>query len=404
LSSSADVVVIGAGIVGASVSYNLARLGAGEVVALERHGIAAHASRLSAGLVRTHYTNAPEAQLALAGTGWFENWSEMVGGDSGFVRTGLLNLVARSDHEKLRRNVGVLKDVGVETHLVGPEELVELEPDIRVAEDELAAYEPRSGYADPAGSTRSMAEAARRLGAEVREGVQALAIRTEGDRIVGVDTSAGRIDTSHVVLANGAWSVSLAAAVGLDLPVRPLALRLAFVERPKGMKTGRAGHAVVLDRAHGAYTRPEGEDGSLVGLVAFRNPIPQPDAYQIGRDDGFERLARNQVAVRFPSFGTSPVVGGRSGPIDMTPDGCAIIDSAGPEGLFLAVGMSGSGFKKGPAIGACVAEMIVEGRARTAPVDAFRLTRFEEGDPIVSHGYVIAPESEAILGPDSMVH
>ncbi len=398
------MVVVGAGIVGASVAYNLARLGARDVVVLERDGIAAHASRLSAGLVRSHYTNAPEARLALAGTRWFENWSEMVGGECGFVRAGLLNLVARSDQEKLRRNVGVLKDVGVETYLLGPEELVELEPDIQAAEDELAAYEPGGGYADPAGSTRSMAEAARRLGAEVREGVEVRSIRTEGERVVGVETSAGRIDTSKVVLANGAWSVPLAAAVGLDLPVRPLAVRLAFVQRPAGMRPGRGGHAVVLDRAHGAYTRPEGDDRSLVGLVAFRNPIAQPDAYEIGRDDAFERLARDQVAARFPSFGSSPVVGGRSGPIDMTPDGCAIIDWAGPEGLILAVGMSGSGFKKGPAIGACIAEMIVEGHARTAPMDAFRLSRFEEGDAIVSHGYVMAPESQALLGADSMVH
>jgi glycine/D-amino acid oxidase-like deaminating enzyme len=206
------------------------------------------------------------------------------------------------------------------------------------------------------------------------------------------------------VLANGAWSVPLAAAVGLDLPISPLALRLAFVERPSGMRRGRAGHAVVLDRAHGAYTRPEGEDRSLVGLAARRHPIPEPDAYDIGRDEEFERLARSQVARRFPSFAQAPLVGGRSGPIDMTPDGCAIIDRAGPEGLLVAVGMSGSGFKKAPAIGACVAEMIMEGGARTASVHAFRASRFAEGDPITGNAYVVGPESASVLGTYNLIH
>jgi glycine/D-amino acid oxidase-like deaminating enzyme len=399
-----DVVVVGAGIVGVSVAFNLARLGVRDVLVLDRDGVAAHASRLSAGLVRTHYTNLPEARMALAGVRCFENWPEIVGGDCGFVRSGLINLVARSDQDKLRRNLAVLRDAGVETQLVGPEELVELEPDIRVAEDELAAYEPRSGYADPARSTRSMAQAARRIGAEVREGVEVTAIRTRGDRVSGVDTSVGRIDATHVVLANGAWSVPLAARVGVELPIRPLALRVVFVRRPAAMRPGPGGHAVVLDRAHGSYLRPEGDDLSLLGLVAFRDSISEPGAYQIPRDQRFEQMARGQAAVRFPSFAGAPFVRAHSGPIDMTPDGCAVIDRVDPQGLFLAVGMSGSGFKKGPAVGACIAEMIVEGGARTAPVHAFRLSRFREGDPIVSQSYDIEPESAALLGPENMVH
>jgi sarcosine oxidase subunit beta len=151
VSETAAAVVVGAGIVGTSTAFNLAGLGVPGVVVLDRDRVAAHASRLSAGLVRTHYSNAPEARLALAGTRWFESWAERVGGDPGFHQTGLANLVDRQDHEKLRRNVAMLQGVGVETQLVGPEELVELEPEMRVAEDELAAYEPtRRSTARPA--------------------------------------------------------------------------------------------------------------------------------------------------------------------------------------------------------------------------------------------------------------
>src|SRR5262245_40804796 len=325
---TADAVVIGAGIVGASIAFNLARLGVRDVVVLDRDGVAAQASRLSAGLVRTHYSNAPEARLALAGLRWFESWGELVGGDPGFHRTGLANLVAREDHDKLRRNVAMLQQVGVEPQLVGPEELDELATDMPAAEEGLGAYEPRSGYADPAATTRSMAEAARRLGVDVREGVAVTAIRTAGDRVVGVETTQGFIASPVVVLANGAWSVPLARAIGVELPIEPIAVRLAFLKRPPGMRAGWGRNLVVLDRAHGAYTRPEREDLSLVGLAGSRTAISSPDDYERDAPPSaeFEELARGQVARRFPSFVDAPVMRRHSGPIDATPDLCAIID------------------------------------------------------------------------------
>ena len=403
---TAGAVVVGAGIIGASTAFNLARLGLSHVVVLERDHVAAEASHLSAGLVRTHYTNAPEARLALRGLHWFENWAELVGGDPGFHRTGLANPVAREDHEKLRRNVAMLRGVGVETHLVGPEELVELEPDMQVEEDQLAAYEPRSGYANPGAATHAMAAGARRSGVEIREGVTVLAIRTEGDRVTGVETSAGVIATRVVVLANGAWSVPLAAPLGITIPIEAVAVRLAFVRRPSGMRPGWGRHLVVLDRAHGAYTRPDGEDLSMIGLAGARIPLKSADDYKNGAppDATFEELAVAQVARRFPSFAGASVVRRHSGPVDATPDLCAIIDRVEPEGLYLAVGMSGSGFKKGPAIGEAMAELVVHGETRTVPIREFRLGRFSENDQIVSDGYLIAPESTAVLGSANIVH
>lgn len=406
MSRVAGAVVVGAGIVGASTAFNLARLGIKDVVMLDRKRVAAEGSQLSAGLVRTHYSNAPEARVALRGLHWFENWAELVGGNPGFRRTGLANPVTREDQDKLRRNVAMLQRIGVDTQLVGPEELVEMEPAMRVDEDQLAAYEPRSGYANPAATTHAMADAARRLGAEIREGVTVTAIRTEGDRITGVETSEGSISSPVVVLANGAWSVLLAAGVGVEIPIEPLAVRLAFVERPPGMRRGWGAHLVLLDRAHGAYMRPDGEDLSMVGLAAERVPIPTADDYETAAAPSpeFEELARAQAARRFPGFAQVRVIGRHSGPIDATPDLCAIIDRVQPEGLYLAVGMSGSGFKKGPAIGEAVAELVVLGESRTTPIPEFRLSRFAENDPITGEGYAISPESQAVLGPASIVH
>lgn len=406
MSETAGVVVVGAGIVGASTAYNLARLGHRDVVVLDRTGVAAEGSQRSAGLVRTHYSNVPEARVALRGLHWFENWAELVGGNPGFYRTGLVNPVARADHEKLRRNVARLQEIGVETELIGPEELVELEPAMFVDEDALAAYEPRSGYANPVATTHAMAEAARREGVTFRDHVTVTAITTEGDRVTGVETSSGSIAAPAVVLANGAWSVPLAAGVGVEVPIEPVAIRLAFVERPAGLRRGWGRHLVVLDRAHGAYTRPDGVDMSLIGIAAEHNVISSPDAYPTEAPPSaeFEEVSRAQVARRFPTFAEAPFVGRHSGPIDATPDFCAIIDRVEPEGLYLAVGMSGSGFKKGPAIGEAVAEWIVYGAPRTTSVAEFRLSRFAVGEPIDSETYVLEPESEAVLGSDNIIH
>jgi len=382
-------VVVGAGIVGVSTAFNLSRLGVRRVLVLDRSGVAAQASRLSAGLVRTHYGNAPEARLAWRGLHWFENWGDLVGGEAPFWRTGMINPVAREDHGVLRRNVAMLKSVGVETELIGPEEMVELEPGIRAEEDDLAAYEPRSGYADPGGTTHALAAAARRRGVEIAEGVEVLRIGVDGGRVAGVETADGFVSSPVVVLANGAWSVPLARAVGVAIPIESVGIRIAFVRRPPDLRPGWGRHTVVLDRAHGAYTRPEGEDLSMVGLMGARVPLSAPDRYEaeVPPDAGFEMEARSQVALRFPSFAEAPVMARRSGPIDATPDLCAIIDRVQPEGLYLAVGMSGSGFKKGPAIGECVAELVVHGESRTTPIREFRLSRFAENDPIPSEGY-----------------
>jgi len=400
---SAEVVVVGAGLVGASTAYNLTRLGIRDVVVVDKDGVAAHASRLSAGLVRTHYSNAPEARLAQRGLEWFENWDEMVGGDPGFVRTGLVNLVSAADREKLRRNVRMLKGVGVETDLIGPEELVELEPEMRVAEHELAAYEPRSGYANPGATTRAMAAAARRQGATILEGVTVTGLEVDGSRVVGVHTSGGPISAGSVVVACGAWSVPLAAAVGVEIPVEPIVVRVAFAERSHGMRRGPAGHIVVLDRACGTYFRPEGHDLSLLGLQGYRQPAGAPDDYERPPDPSFDELARLQVSERLPGFARAAVVGGHTGPIDLTPDLCAIIGPAPYEGLFLAVGMSGSGFKKAPATGECVAALLAGAESPVA-IHEFRLSRFEENDPIASASYTLEPRYEERLGASNLVH
>lgn len=411
---TAEAIIIGAGVVGAATAFALTQQGLRDVLLLDKGRAGGGASERSGALVRAHYTNAPEAALAHAAQRWFRNWGELVGGDSGFTATGFFQFVAPADNERLRENVAMLQGLGINTRLVTPDEVEGLVPQLWMERDELAAYEPDSGYADPAATVAALVAAAQRGGATLREGLPATALRVAGGKVLGVTTPEGEIDAPIVVLANGGWSVGLARPLGIDLPIRPVRVQIAFLERPATFARGRAGGPAIIDRANGFYARPQGDDLTLVGLSGFHDtlaafgddPAPALDGYRREPDAEFAPLAAQQVSRRIPSLANGRLVRGHAGPLDVTPDGKAIIDRApGIDGLYLAVGMSGSGFKKAPAIGACVAELITTGAATTAPIAPFRLARFAENDPIVGNDYSLPQLFErAALSTNPLVH
>ncbi|GAB4125224.1 MAG: FAD-binding oxidoreductase [Roseiflexaceae bacterium] len=392
MATSYDAIIVGGGVIGSSIAFHLTRLGMRKIILLERDYLTSQATGQSGGLVRTHYTNAPEARLALAGLAWFREWRDRVGGASGFTRTGFLQIVAAHDAEALRANVEMLRtQVGVETHLISAEETHRLQPGLELAEGELAAYEPHSGYADPHATTRSLAEAASQAGAIIREKALVTNLIVEHGRICGVELKQEVISAPVVILANGGWSVPLAAAHGLELPIRPVLSQIAILRRPDFFPEGRDGHITLIDRARGYYARPEGFDTTLVGLSGMSRDLEEFDEGIRTFDLEVPGLARNSIAGRFPAFKGAKFIRKQGGPLDVTPDKGAILGATPIEGLFLAVGMSGSGFKKAPAIGACIAELILHGQANTAPIEPFRLSRFAEGDLICGRDYAPLP-------------
>ena len=401
MGSTSDVVVVGGGVVGTSIAFHLARLGAGTVTLLERAPqLAAGASGRSGALVRTHYTNAPEAAMAWAALPWFERWGERVGGHSGFVRTGFLQLVHPEDTDLLRGNVAMLQGLGIDTRIVDAAEARRLEPQLAIGDDEYAAYEPRSGYADPVTTTQSLANAAEELGARIRVGVPARGLIRRGARVTGVTTPREAISAGTVVMANGCWSVPMLAQIGVELPIEPYRAQRVVVERPGDLR-GTSGHRTVIDRRTGVYTRPYGADGTLVGLSRAAERLDGPDGVEV--EPGFPELARDRLAGTFPAFKNASVLFGKAGPLDVTPDRCALIGPAdGLDGLVLAVGMSGSGFKKAPAIGACVAELITEGRAVTAPLEPFSPGRFTRGAVVERRDYRVGEDGDETR--DALVH
>jgi len=378
--STADVVVVGGGVIGASTAFHLAQRGAGKIVVCERRWVAAGASGKSGALVRTHYTNEPEARLAQSSVAYFQNWAEHVGrGDCGFLNNGLLRFVTAENVDNLAANVEMLERVGVDTRVIGPREVRELAPGWQTDDVVAAAYEPRSGCADPVATTYGFLDGATERGAEVRAGVEVTGITVQGGRAVGVQTTDGPILAGTVMIAGGAWGIPLLRSVGIDVPLQPVRIQVAIFKRPPVLG---GVHPICIDGINELWMRPEGPNwGSTLIGYGNRQALDDPDTLDEGVDGDYVPAARERLAQRVPGMERAPMRGGWAGAITATIDGKPIIDRH-PEidGLYFFAGDNGSSFKTSPAIGRVFAEWIVDGAPSLLDPRPFRLSRFAEGD------------------------
>jgi glycine/D-amino acid oxidase-like deaminating enzyme len=389
VSETADVVVVGGGVVGASTAYHLASRGVARIVVCERRWIAAGASGKSGALVRTHYTNEPEARLAHASLEYFRRWSDVVGtGDCGFLNCGMVRLVTADNLARLQANVDMLERLGVNTQIIGPEYLRELAPAWRVEDVVSAAWEPDSGCADPVATTHSFLAAARSRGAEVRLHTEVTGVDVAGGRVTGVQTNNGAISTPAVVIAGGAWAVGVLRDLGIDVRLSPVRVQVALFRRPP--ESGGP-HPVCIDGINDLWLRPEGPGWSstLVGAASRRRPLEDPDSLDEGVDGEYVHHARQELAKRIPAMADSPMRGGWAGAITLTEDGKPIIDRhPSIDGCYIFTGDSGSSFKTAPTIGRIFSEWIVDGSPMVLDPRAFRLGRFDENEPIIGeHEY-----------------
>jgi sarcosine oxidase subunit beta len=381
---TSDVIIIGGGIHGASLAFHLAQMGVKPTV-LEKQFIAAGATGRSSGLVRMHYDLEPESRLAWISFEYFRNWADMVGGKSGFTRTGFMQFVSPDALDNLKANVRMHQQLGIPSLLIDQGDIGRLAPSFYKKDIELAAYEPESGYADPFLCTSSFLEAARKLGAQLVQECEVMEIVIQGDRVQGVKTTQGEFAAPIIANAAGAWAGKVAALAGLDLPVDTWRHDTMFIRRPDILHSE---HPTVIDFPNSMYFRPETGRLTLVGLEDD-NPIGEaPDGDSDHSKPGFVERAIDRICKRIPSMDNGSLHSSHGGYDGITPDQRAILGMAGPEGFFLTCGFSGTGFKIAPAVGACMAELIVDGEAKTADIGPFNPQRFTEGDLLVGdHSY-----------------
>jgi sarcosine oxidase subunit beta len=384
MSETADAIIIGGGIHGASLAFHLARRGLKPIV-LERRFVAAGATGRSSGLVRMHYDLEPESALAWESYRYFRNWSEIVGGECGFTRTGFLQIVEPNTNESLRANVAMHQRLGIPSLLIGADDVRRLAPAFHTDDFELAAFESESGYADPTGSAAAFLTAARAAGARLVQEVQVTAITTRGGRVTGVETAGGKYDAPIVVNAAGAWAAEVGRMAGLELPITTWRHDTAFLRRPPDLGLS---HPTVIDFINLMYFRPETGGLTLVGLEDG-NPLGvSPDTGGDQAQPDFVERAIERICRRIPGMDRGSLHSTATGYDGLTPDQRAILDQAGPEGFYLECGFSGTGFKIAPAVGACMAEWIVDGRPRTVDISGFGLNRFAEGRRLTGeHAY-----------------
>jgi glycine/D-amino acid oxidase-like deaminating enzyme len=377
---TADVVVIGGGVMGTSIAFNLARRRAGRVILLEKATVCSGTSAKSSAIVRTHYTTRPTAQMALLARGIFERWADEVGGESGFVRTGMLFMGPPDSRDRVERTLRMNQEVGIEASLIGPEDVRQISPHLRVPEGAAVVWEPRSGYGSPHEVASSFARRFTELGGELRQSTPVTAIDTRGGQVRGVRTPRGEIAAGHVVIAAGPWAGPVGRLAGLDLPVTPsresiVTLRPTFDWSPV--------HPVTGDLVNEVYLRPETGGLILVGNTRDTIVPGDPDHYEDrpGADHTTEILTR--LAHLMPGVATAAITGGWSGMYEVSPDWNPIMGTAiGTAGLHYAVGFSGHGFKLSPVVGILMAEQVLDGRARTIDITPYRLERFRDGQAL----------------------
>jgi sarcosine oxidase, subunit beta len=380
-SSSANIIVIGAGVVGCSIAFHLARADA-RVRVFDKGGICAGMSARSGALVRMHYTFAPEAELAWKSHRYFRNWSEIVGGRCGFVETGFAVVVDERNATRLRANVTMLQGVGVTTEVVTAAELRKFEPHVFVDDVALAAFEPRSGYADPVATTESLADAAKRHGAEFLTNTAVARIIHSGGRVTGVVDGAERVhEADAVCVVAGPWTDAMLGPLGVKIGIQSERAQIAFFKRAPVLK-----HCIYIDTIAGSYFRPHGGDLTLAGLGGWKAEAEaNPDDFRESNDDDFVAAVRERLAKRIPAMADAPYSRGHAGIYDVSPDARAVMGPVpGLEHLFVAAGFSGTGFKTAPAVGASMAELILTGTSATVDLTPFSFERILSGRMIES--------------------
>lgn len=369
-----DAIVIGAGVIGASIAYNLSQRGL-KVLILERQSVGVGATGASSGLVRMHYDIEVDSALAWQSFQFFRNWRERIGGECGFKRTGFLQIVAPEKNGQLRGNVEMQKKVGILTEVVTAEEVKKIAPMFRTDDFELAAYEPESGYADPVLTTNSFIMNAKACGAVLMQDCEVLGIRVGGGRVAGVDSSRGSFDAPVVVNCAGTFADRIGKMVDVAIPLDTWSHDVAFVRRPAKVGT----HPTCIDDALSMYFRPEGEL-TLIGLEDY-NRMGEPPESDLGRvDPEFVMRAIDRICERMDGMEEGSLHSTHVGRDGLTPDQRAVIDQAGPDGFYIACGFSGTGFKLSPAVGICMSELILDGSAKLVDISSLNLGRFARGE------------------------
>ncbi len=374
---TADAVVIGAGINGASTAYNLVKRGLKNVVVIEKHLIASGGTGKTAGICRRHYSNPELIELVRRAVDIFANFSDVVGGDPGFVNCGWAFLVPEDASDRLTATLEKIHAGGVNNVEISKEDLKEIEPRIDLSDVGRVVYDKESGYADPHAATYCYIKRFLEMGGELQTLTPVTGI-SQKDGALTVQTPNGGIESPVVVNAAGPWADRVGAYVGLDVPIKvtresEIIIECADVDGPPRL--------CYSDMAKAIYYRPAGPHRALLGR-GYPKPYEyvNPDKYEHTVDPPFIEEVRERFHDRLPRMREALMIDAYVGLYDVTPDWHPILGKTDVDGFYMCAGFSGHGFKTGPAVGEALAEEILDGGTSVTDLSRFSLNRFKRDE------------------------
>ena len=379
--TSADVVIVGGGVIGASIAYHLSLRGAGRVIVLERDRLGSGSTGKNAGGIRLQFSTEVNVRLSQRALPRLEAFKDEMGVDPQFHQVGYLFLItAERDVVPFERSLALWQKLGVPATRLTAAEAHALFPEVRVDDVRFATFCAKDGYADPHSILQGYVARARERGVEFREGAEVTGIELEGGRVAAVRAAGDRIACPTVIDAAGAWGARIGAMVGLNLPIAPLR-RHIFVTAPvPGLDHE---FPLTIEFATGLYFHRE-SGGVLLGMA---DPADGP-----GNDDSvnwdFLPTVVERALERLPVLERATVKTGWAGFYEDTPDKHPIL---GPidevPGFIGAAGFSGHGLMHAPAAGEVIAQVVC-GEPTSVDITALRFERFANGALITEHNVV----------------
>jgi glycine/D-amino acid oxidase-like deaminating enzyme len=383
--SSADVVVVGGGVMGLHVAWKLAAAKVGRVVLLEKRRFGAGESGKSGAILRQHYSHATLIRMARESLADYAQLHEdtLATGGIGFQRPGMVVLVPARDRTTLAKNVALQRSLGVPAEVVDAKQLRELEPGATFDDDACGAFERDAAFVDPTLALPAIAAQARAAGATLVEGacvtdVVVTSGRGGGARHVEevVLADGSRVATRTIVNCGGPWAARLLARVGVELPLEVVRPEQAFFAAPHDHRERGGDRHVVADVGNDVYWKREASGLTRVGRLSYDDDerVADPDHYDESASGAFLADCRARIARRVAAYLDAVSWGGCGALYTVTPDSQAVIGPVGDaasgslvDGFVVCSGFSGHGFKLGPAVGRAIVEVVTGSTTTAAP-------------------------------------
>lgn len=382
LPKTAEIIIIGGGVMGASTAYHLTKRGVKDVLLLEKEQFFGQgATGRCAGGVRYQFSTEVNIRLSQASLPMLERFEEEINHPIDYHKWGYLFLLTQQKEiETFKRNVELQHSLGVETEWLDGNEIRHRLPMMNLDDVIAGTNHPKDGVVDPNGVVMGYINAANRLGARVHSGVEVNDITSEGDRITGVSTKLGNVSAPVVVDAAGPWAGVISKMVGISIPLTPLRRQWITTTPLPNLSPD---FPFVIDFTHSLYFHREGE-GLLTGMS---NPNENP-GFDQNIDPEWELVHLEAAMERLPMLAQAGVTSRLAGLYENTPDAHPIYGKTPVDGLYVVTGFSGHGFMHGPVSGLLMAEIILDGKATTVDVSMLDLARFEEGRLIHEYNVV----------------